>query len=352
MANRGLDGLNAVFIARSIVYDLGSAIGTYGEELLAGLTGLPISELSRSEGKIERISQISGRIEGKLKGLLSEGFIAKGGAGLTKKALREIAEETLKDELQILSKLGFGSHPADFKGNEEKTERAYPRSKSDSYRRISTRKTVSVAAKRGHKKILPEDLRSLEMTRRTGIDFIFVLDSSGSMKGDKMDSAKRAAIGLSAVSVGTLDRVAVVSFRKEPEVICEFSDSEDIGYFAEKIVSLFPGGMTSIGKAITLASGMLGSLENSKSAKHILLITDGLPTEGEKPSEDAKEAVISARANGITISVAGIGLNEEGEGLLRELAGLGDGNFYNVPAVSGSELTGIVLDDRERAGTI
>ncbi|MFH0961506.1 MAG: VWA domain-containing protein [archaeon] len=346
MANRGLSGINAIFVARSIVFDLDSAIGTYGDEILKDLTGLPISELRRSEGKLERVSQISERIEKRSKLLSSEGYVTKEGGALTKKALKEIAEETLRDELEILSRLGHGTHPAKSSGFEERTELALPYSRGHSYKRISIRRTVSVAAKRGHGRIIREDLRSSEMTKRTGVDFVFVLDSSGSMKGDKLDSCKRAAIGLAAVSIGTLDRVAVIAFRKEPELICEFSDSEDVPYFAEKIVSLTPGGTTSIAKAVFLAAEILRALDR-ESAKHILLITDALPTEGEKPVEDARESVEKASAAGITISVAGIGLVEEGEKLARELSGIGEGNFYNVPV---GELTGIVLDDRAKIG--
>jgi magnesium chelatase subunit I len=343
MSNRGIGGVSAVFVARSIVYDISSAIGTFGEELLSGLTGLPIAELSRSEGKIEKVSQITDRIESNLKLLRSQGYIMREG-GLSRKALEAVAEETLKDELEILSKLGSGSHAARAAGFDEKGDHAIPFSKGHSYKRISTRKTVGMAIRRGHSRPQLSDLRSREMTRKSGVDFVFVLDSSGSMRAEKIDACKRAAIGLAAVSVGTMDRVAVISFRKEPEVICEFSDSEDLPVFAEKIVAITPGGTTSIAKALSLATGMLIDLA-SPAAKHILLITDALPTEGDKPAEEAKLEAEKAADSGVTISVAGISLTEEGEELAREISGIGSGNFYNVPA---GDLTALVLDDRAK----
>ncbi len=340
MNNRGIGGVNAVFVARSIVFGMDSAIGTFGEDLLEGLTGLPISTLSRMEGKIENVSRLSERIEKTATGLKREGFILKDG-GLSKRALESIAEETLKDELEILSKLGAGSHEAKEKGAEEKIELTIPFSKGHSYRHISPKKSVSIAVRRGRTSLHRSDLRSVEMTKRSGVDFMFVLDSSGSMRAEKIDACKRAAIGLAAVSVGTADRVAVISFRKEPEIICGFSDSEDLPVFAEKIVALTPGGTTSISRAISLAATMLRDLGGA-SAKHILLVTDGLPTEGEAPAEDAKDEAQKAADAGVTISVAGIALNEEGEALARELAGMGNGNFYNVPI---GDLTALVIDD-------
>lgn len=346
MQNRGIGGVNAVFVARSIVYDLGSAIGTFGEELLEGLTGLQIAELSRSQGKLERVSILADKIDSKLRALGAENYLLKEG-GLSKKAIAAIADETLRDELEILSKIGEGTHAASVAGFDAKGEQPVPFQKGHSYRRISARKTVSTTIRRGRREPIKEDLRSLELTRKGGIDFVFVLDSSGSMKGDKIDACKRAAIGLAAVSVGTLDRVAAVSFRKEPEVICELSDSEDLPLFSEKIVSLTPGGTTSIAKALSIAAGILED-SRSRAAKHILLVTDGLPTEGASPAEEAKEEAEKAAAAGITISVAGIGLEEEGEKLARELAGIGSGNFYNVPA-GRAELTSIVLEDRAKS---
>ena len=77
--------------------------------------------------------------------------------------------------------------------------------------------------------------------------------------------------------------------------------------------------------------------------KHLMILTDALPTVGDDPEKNALQAVSEARAAGITISVVGIKLDGKGEELARKVCEVGDGRLYNVSSLG--EMDSLVLHD-------
>jgi len=77
--------------------------------------------------------------------------------------------------------------------------------------------------------------------------------------------------------------------------------------------------------------------------KHLILITDALPTIGKEPEKETLEEVSIARNKGITISLIGINLNEKGKKLAEKIVELGEGKLYIVKDVE--NIDKIVLED-------
>ena len=99
-------------------------------------------------------------------------------------------------------------------------------------------------------------------------------------------------------------------------------------------------------KETDLVASLRKSVElfpNENITKHLILITDALPTIGKEPEEDALKEVSIARNNGITISLIGINLNEKGKKLAEKIVELGEGKLYVVKDVG--NIDKIVLED-------
>lgn len=338
MLNRNIQGISAKFLAKAIVSNFENAIATFGEDILQGLTGLGISDLKKLEGKPDGIYRLSEQIEKNLKTIKDDNLVSE--EGITEEGLDIAVLSTLLDELQILGRLGYGEHEARKKGGD-----VYPLNikpyRHERYRSLAVRRTLQLAIKRGHEEIRREDLQVWEKAKRTGINFVFALDASGSMRGSKIDSCKRAAIGLAYLSLKEGDKVAVVAFRKHAQEAISFN--EDLETFARKVVRLTPHSTTNMAEGIRLSREML---QNMETEKHIILITDALPTEGESPLEKALEETSITSNQGITISVVGISLSTEGEEIARKIAGLGNGTFYPISDVE--KLNEAILQDREK----
>ena len=68
-----------------------------------------------------------------------------------------------------------------------------------------------------------------------------------------------------------------------------------------------------------------------------------MPTVGEEPKDETRDAVSMTTAQGITVSLIGIGIDKEGEKLARQIAELGDGKFYLVRDIE--NLDRVILED-------
>lgn len=112
-------------------------------------------------------------------------------------------------------------------------------------------------------------------------DIVFVADTSGSMRGKRMDENKRALKYL-VNALSPADRFSVVQF------------NSDVDAFKTAVVPATPqnkkaalafiddleaAGGTNIGDALKMASGMLGAAKERPS--YLVLMTDGEPTVGE-----------------------------------------------------------------------
>ena len=77
--------------------------------------------------------------------------------------------------------------------------------------------------------------------------------------------------------------------------------------------------------------------------KHLVLITDAVPTVGEDPGKSTLNFVERASAYGITISVIGIALSKEGTELAKKIVEIGKGRLYVVRDLE--NLDRVVLED-------
>ncbi len=342
MANRGTKGVSAKFFAKKIVENYKEAIASFDPELLEGLTGMRLVQLGELKNRPDSIRMVEQSIDSTLKSMRDDGLID--GDGLTDSALDVIAFDLVDDELRVLGKLGYGEHRAHEKGGSVFPIEPKPFEKGMSYRSISPRKSVAKAVRRGHSSVEACDLVAWEKGKNTSVDFVFALDSSGSMRGKKIDACKRAAIGLAFVSLHEGDRTSVLSFNKKSHRVVSFGES--LFSFSKNVASLAPTGTTDLGLGLREARNLLLS-SGLKNRKHIILITDGIPTEGKKPLEAALEEAYACKEAEVSVSVIGIGVDKDGEKNGRAIALIGEGQFYQVADVE--KINEAVLSDRKKS---
>lgn len=336
MLNRNIAGISSKFLAKAIVTDFDEALATFGSELLEGLTGLGLEELREMEGRPESVERLEGRIEGNFKLLKDAGLL--GEEGPTPEGIDTVALELLEDEFRTLGAIG-GEHDTLTRGGVSERIETRPFLK---HAKLALRSTIRLSMKRGHEKISREDLRSWERAGTVSVDFVYALDTSGSMRGAKLDACKKAAIGLAYLGIKGRDRVAVVSFKSKPSLSANFG--EPLDEFARKVAALSPSETTDIAGALRFSRGILSEDKRKDRERHIILITDAMPTSGERPVEETMEEASACKESGMTISVVGINLDKEGDDIARRIAQIGGGSFYHVS--DAERVNDAVLDDR------
>ena len=167
-----------------------------------------------------------------------------------------------------------------------------------------------------------------------GTAVVLILDKSSSMEGQKMDLARRSALGV-VENLRPIDQVGVLVFDNSFEWAVTLQKNENPSATKELISSIIADGGTQIAPALTEA---FEKIRPSDAAyKHILLLTDGISEEGDSIAL-AKEA---AKLK-ITISTIGLG-QDVNRAYLERVARTAEGKPHFLLDIAG--LTQLVLKD-------
>lgn len=134
-------------------------------------------------------------------------------------------------------------------------------------------------------------------------DILFVLDTSGSMAGGKIEQAK-GALSYALNRLGDRDRFAIITFSSD---VSSFSDGlssvdavDDALYFVDRLEAR---GGTNINEALLQALDMIDADRRST----IVFLTDGLPSTGETSIEKIRTNVEKANEHEARIFPFGVG---------------------------------------------
>jgi len=160
-------------------------------------------------------------------------------------------------------------------------------------------------------------------------DVTFVLDTSGSMRGEKIEQA-RAAIDYCLGQIQTGDRFNIITFGTE---VASFRDAPAAGSQAnvaaarEFIDNVVAKGETNISGALAKALGG----ERTRKPPIVIFLTDGTPTVGELVPERIIAVAKQANTSGARIFIMGLG-HDVNAHLLDQLAEVtGGSSEYIVP---------------------
>ena len=179
-------------------------------------------------------------------------------------------------------------------------------------------------------------------TVRPPIAIALVLDRSGSMSGEPLETAKRAAIWL-VERLGPNDRVAVVTFDNQVDLVSP-PVAPGPGLTAA-IKAIHPGGMTNLSGGWLKGREVLAGLDAAM-PRTLILLTDGHANEGITEPRSWSGSPTRRRRDRITTTTIGFGDGFD-EDLLLAMADAGRGNAHyaatveELPAIFAKEITGL-----------
>ena len=336
--NQGLSSFTPDLIYQQLVKNYSIAEHIFGPSLLKLATGYNPDYIKKNINIPEFQKELRFRIQKNIERLKEEGLLGKDNE-ITDKGIELASLVMYFEELDKLVPkgiLGEKIHKcASIYGAKEDT-RIYK--KSDRYKDIAIKKSAKLAIRRGHKKLEEKDLKVYERQSRGQSYIIYALDASGSMKGAKIDACKRAGIALAYKAIDEKDKFGLIVFGSEIKTIVE--PTSDFPYLLKNIAAARASNETDIVATLRKAIELF---PNDNITKHLILITDALPTVGEEPEKDTLKEVSIARNKGITISLIGINLNEKGKKLAEKIIELGQGKLYIIKGVE--NVDSVVLED-------
>jgi Ca-activated chloride channel family protein len=176
---------------------------------------------------------------------------------------------------------------------------------------------------------------------RAPLSLAVVLDTSGSMAGEKMDDAKASVLRLLR-EMQDDDEIAVVRYSDEAEVLQPLAKVGRIRHeLVAKIQGLDSGGGTAIPRGLGAGLKALDEAGRGR-VRRVVLVSDGL----DSTRTEAERLARTSFEHGVTISSLGIGLDFD-ESYMNGVASSGHGNFGFVK--DGAALAGFL--QRELAET-
>ncbi len=335
--SQGLFAFNADMLFEQLVHDFNTAEKIYGETFLRLVSGEAVSNLKKNLKFPEFQRLLQKKLQQQLEKLQEENLVDEQGV-YTEKGLELSAVVAYMQELDDLRAKGLGvkkSKRIQIYGEKENV-RNFKR--HDRFQDIAVRHSVKTAVRRGHARLAQEDLRVYERDSKGKIFIIYALDASGSMKGQKIALCKRAGIALAYKAIEEQEKVGLLVFGSAVEDIVY--PTTDFAQFIRALAKVRAKKQTDIAGTIRKAMEMFPA-ENV--TKHLVLLTDAVPTIGQDPKQNTLMLVEQAAALGITISVIGVGIDEEGIALAKQIVEIGNGRLYVVRNLE--NLDRIVLED-------
>ncbi len=336
--NQGVSVFTPDLMFENIVQNFANAERIYGEKLIRLLCGYDPSYLKKNVRIPEFCRELKGEIEKNIKNLKKKELLNRDGM-VTRKGVYLASLILYTEELDHLIPKGMTGK----KENKKKTlygdkDEIRNYKNHDRFRDIDLKKTVKNSIRRGHGEILKSDLVVSQRKSKGNIEIIYALDASGSMRGGKIETSKKAGIALAWKAIENRDKVGLIVFGKDIKE--EVPPTLDFGQLLGNITEIRASNETNITATIEKAMEMFGK---KKCSKHLILLTDAMPTIGKDPEHDTIKAVSAAMANGITTSIIGIGLDEEGESFAKKVVSVSNGRMYAVRNIE--NLDRIVLED-------
>jgi len=336
--NQGFSSFHPDLMYEQIVKDYSMAQNLFGESLLRLVSGYEPDYIKRNITIPEFRRELKERLQSSFKDLTKDKFLSKDGE-LQDKAYELASLVLYTEELDHLLPKGFlGNkiHKRKSHYGERDTTRAFR--KGDRYKDIAIKRTITTAIRRGHESLMGKDLQVSDRQSKGGIHVIYGMDASGSMKGKKIEMAKKAGIALAFKALQEKDHVGLLVFRDEIEE--EIRPMQDFWTLLKALTKVKAGQQTNLVKMIKRSIDLFPS---ETVTKHLIILSDALPTIGKKPEEDTLKAVSEAKEQGVTISLVGIHLDASGKELGEKIAQLGDGKLYQVKQLE--EMDTIILED-------
>jgi uncharacterized protein YegL len=170
------------------------------------------------------------------------------------------------------------------------------------------------------------------------VNYVFVIDSSGSMEGEKVDAVKIAIREL-ITNMRKDDVIGIITFDDQTNTLLKATPIQQIkiNEFSQMLSSVVAGGGTDLNLGLLFGIDEISRYGNGDRLNRIYLFSDGNPTSGETDWIKIRQNIASKTRGNINLSAFAFG-SDANTRELNALAGSASGSYAFVTDPSSIEL--------------
>ena len=172
-------------------------------------------------------------------------------------------------------------------------------------------------------------IRDLWKQVKRPVDLVVVMDTSGSMEGDKISAARSSLMEFIRL-LNDRDQLQVMTFNDD---VYKISGLSPIGEKRDNVLNhvsgLIEGGGTSLYDATLEAYNQLESKGNPDHIRAVVVLTDGIDTESQTKFSELLERIGGSEEGGNAIKIFTIAFGDDADtGILHQISDVTGGKQY------------------------
>lgn len=170
----------------------------------------------------------------------------------------------------------------------------------------------------------------VEPEKRPNVNLVFLIDVSGSMRGDDRIELLKKSLLLLIKELRPQDRISIVTYAGESRTLLDSVKGSEKGLLQRVVKELTAGGSTAGGAGILDAYAIAEKNFIKGGINRILLASDGDFNVGIVSHDELVSLIEEKRKNGISLSVLGYGMGNYNDKTMEQLADKGNGNYFYI----------------------
>ena len=182
-----------------------------------------------------------------------------------------------------------------------------------------------------------------------GNNFVFLIDSSGSMRSDDKGELAIESFKLLAETLTEDDRVSIVTYSGSSRVVLDSCDGDNYRKICKALDSIEFGGGTNGSGGITAAYELAENNFMEGGNNRVIIASDGDMNLGITSTGGLTELISEKKETGVFLTVLGYGTGNYSDANMESLADCGNGNYHYIDCIEEAER---VLVDQLKQTTV